>query len=319
MKEVDVNSGSEKIEPVRRPRKAAAIWVLVGLAPLFALAFWLQVRMDERFGVYRATEEILYIENGELLRRVLLGYENLAADLYWLRAVQYYGGKRVYEPEKRFDLLEPLLQITTDLDPKLYIAYSYGAIFLSETFPKGAGIPLKGVELMDKGIRNNPDRWRFYLDKGFVYYWYLRDYKKAAEIFLEGSELPGAPYWMAATAGRALTRGGHRETARQLWKVLYDTAENDQMRANALVNLQQLDALDHIDLLQAVAESYREATGSFPTEWGELIEAGLINEAPSDPSGTPYVLNPMSEKVEVSRRSSLAGLPFRDPNIDALR
>ncbi len=178
--------------------------MLVVLAPLFLLVYWLQLRIDESFGVYRATEEILYIEDGELLRNVLLGYDNLAADLYWLRAVQYYGGKRVYEPEKRFDLLEPLLQITTDLDPKLHIAYSYGAIFLSEAFPKGAGIPLKGVELMDKGIRNNPGRWRFYLDKGFVYYWYLEDYEKAAEVFLEGSELPGAPYWMAAIAGRSL-------------------------------------------------------------------------------------------------------------------
>jgi len=320
MKEAETIGRFGRDEPVTRlSGKLIAALVLIVLASLFSFVFWLQVRIDERFGVYRATEEILYIEDGELLRKALLGYDNLAADLYWLRVVQYHGGKRIYDPTKRFDLLEPLLQITTDLDPKLRIAYSYGAIFLSEAFPKGAGVPLKGAELMDKGIRNNPEHWRFYLDKGFVYYWYLEDYEKAAEVFLEGSKIPGAPYWMAATAGRALARGGHRETARHLWTILFETAENDQMRANALTHLQQLDALDQIELLQPIAEAYHERTGSFPTNWEQLIEAGLVGAVPTDPSDTPYVLNPTSEEVEVSRQSPLAGLPSRDPHIGALR
>jgi hypothetical protein len=298
-------------------RRVAAL-VLGALTPLFLFVYWLQVRIDERFGIYRATEEILYIEDGELLRKALLGYDNLAADLYWLRTIQYFGGKRVYEPDKRFDLLEPLLQITTDLDPNLNIAYSYGAIFLSEPFPKGPGLPIKGIELVDKGIRNNPDRWRLYLDKGFIYFWYLKDYKKAGEVFLEGSKLPGAPYWMVATASRAITRGGDRETARYLWKILLETAENDQMRGNATIHLLQLDALDQIDVLQSIVETHRERTGSFPKSWDELIEAGLLNEVPVDPSGSPYILNIMTEKVELFARSRLSGLPTQDPDMNEL-
>ena len=119
--------------------KRVAALVLGALTPLFLFVCWLQVRIDEHFGSYRATEEILYIEDGDLLRKALLGYDNLAADLYWMRTVQYFGGKRVYEPGKRFDLLEPLLQITTDLDPKLDIAYSYGATFSFGAISQGSG------------------------------------------------------------------------------------------------------------------------------------------------------------------------------------
>ncbi len=295
----------------RRPRLAGGVLLAVIFSLLAVAIYLLQKRMDEHFGDYRSTEEILYIEDGKLLKKMLLGFENLAADLYWLRTVQYFGGKRLYDPEKRFDLLEPLLNVTTDLDPHMKIAYRYGAVFLSEAWPRGAGLPLKAVELVDKGILNNPDDWRFFLDKGFIYFWHLQDPKKAAEIFLEGSEVPGAPYWMAATAGRALIKGGDRETARILWKALYDLAETGQMRGNAEIHLQQLDALDEIDALTERAKQFQEQAGRFPRTWAEVVAAGLLRGIPLDPTGAPYSLNPRDETVELSPRSSLAGLPSR--------
>ncbi len=285
--------------------------LLVVLSQLFVAVWLLQVAIDDRFGEYRATEEILYLEDGETLKKVLLGFESVAADLYWLRAVQYFGGQRLYSTEKRFDLLEPLLDITTTLDPHLKVAYTYGATLLSETWPMGAGAPLKGLSLINKGIENNPDYWRFYLDKGFIYFWVLKDYKTAAEIFLDGSKLPGAPYWMVATAGRTLARGGERRTARELWKILYETAENEQMRHNAQVHLQQLDALDQIEILTEVAGKYKEQFGHFPENWQAMVEARYLRRIPVDPIGVPYVLNPRDEKAEVSNDSFLSALPNR--------
>jgi hypothetical protein len=275
---------------------------------LFGAVYEVQRRVDAQFGDFRATEEILYLDNGELLRKAVLGFENLAADLYWLRTVQYYGGKRAFEPDKRFGLLAPLLDLTTSLDPHLDIVYTFGAIFLSEPFPKGAGAPLEGIALMDKGIRANPDRWRLYLNKGFIYYWFLQDYQRAAETFLEGTKVAGAPFWMTGAASVSLARGGDRATSRDLWRFIHQTAENDQIRANAVIHLQQLDALDAIDELQQVFAAFRERAGRFPATWGELVELKLLPGVPVDPSGTPYVLNPTDERAEVSRTSALAGL-----------
>ena len=119
---------------------------------LFAAVFAIQSRIDRLFGQYRTTEEILYIDNGASMKRVLLGFDNIAADLYWLRTVQYFGGKRLEETNKDYDLLEPLLRITVDLDPEFKIAYSYGATFLAEPFPAGAGMPSKAIEIIDRAI-----------------------------------------------------------------------------------------------------------------------------------------------------------------------
>jgi hypothetical protein len=289
---------------VRNLGRAAA------LLAVFLAVYLLQSRIDRSFGEYRATEEILYVEDGDLLRKLTMGFENLAADLYWLRTVQYFGGKRLQVTNKNYDVLEPLLWITVKLDPKFKIAYSYGSIFLSEPFPMGAGVPLKGVTLIDEGIRNHPGYWRFYLDKGFIYFWYLQDYKKAAEIFLEGSKFEGAPYWMVAIAGRTLTRGGDRETARGLWQILLRSAETDQQRENAITHLRQLDALDQIDLLERVIQAYRDRTGAHPASWAELVEAGLLPSPPLDPAGSPYRLE-ADGKVALSPGSSLGVLPLR--------
>jgi hypothetical protein len=289
-------------------RLSTVLYLLV-IVHLFIAIYALQRRFDQRFGAYRVTEEILYIDNGQALKKVLLGFENLAADLYWLRTVQYFGGKRLDAENKDFDLLEPLLNITTDLDPKLKIAYRYGAIFLSEAFPRGQGSPELGIRLIDKGIAANPEYWHFYLDKGFIYYWFLHDYKKAADVFMKGSKVEGAPYWMMATAGRMMTLGGERDVAREIWKFLYETAENDQMRGNASVHLDQLDAMDAMDDLNELSKRYEAKSGRFPESWQELIDAGLLRAVPVDPTGVPFVLNSRQKRVEISLQSELAGLP----------
>jgi hypothetical protein len=281
------------------------------MAAGFLLIYLIQTRIDESFGSYRATEEVLLIEDGKFLRKATVGFESLAADLYWLRTVQYFGGKRQDVHNKNFDLLEPLLNVTTDLDPNLKIVYDYGATFLSEPFPRGASQPYKGIELLDRGIRNHPKDWRLYLSKGFLYFWYLEDYKKAAEIFLEGSKIEGAPSWLISTAGRTLARGGDRATARELWHILYQTSETQQQRDNATIHLKQLDALDEMDSLKAVLVRYQETTGRPPESWADVVRAGLLPRIPADPAGHAYLLDPKNLRADVSKTSPLVGLPTR--------
>ena len=79
----------------------------------------------------RATlEEVLYISSPKALKKMSLGYDGLLADIYWTRAVQYFGSKH-HDGSHNFDLLAPLLEITTTLDPHLLVAYEYGANFLA--------------------------------------------------------------------------------------------------------------------------------------------------------------------------------------------
>src|SRR6201998_2737430 len=137
-------------------------------------------------------EDALYINSPKIIKRASLGFDGLMACIYWTRTVQYFG-HRHFLRERTYNELAPLLEITTTLDPHMLPSYKFGASFLAPAPPNGAGEPGRAVELMQYGIRNNPDNWRLYYDLGFVYYTELRDYKKAAEVFELGSKAPNAP------------------------------------------------------------------------------------------------------------------------------
>ena len=266
---------------------------------------WTQARVDRSLGAFRVQHEVLYLWSGPQVRRLFPGFEDLAADLYWLRTVQYFGGERLFARDKRFELLRPLVEITTTLDPRLEIAYRYGAIFLSEPFPVGAGRPREGIELLARGVRNLPSSWRLRQDYGFFYYIYLGDARRAAEILNEAAELPGAAFWLRMLAADLVAKGGDRAAARRMWQQMLDQAEEGIIRQNARVRLQILDSLDVADRLQRLVQETERRTGRRPARLEELREAGLWRAPLVDASGTPFGYDARTGRVFIDRGSPL--------------
>jgi tetratricopeptide (TPR) repeat protein len=298
-------------ERVRGLAFASTLVLLVGTIVL------LQVVRDARFPLSPVDDRLLYVTSGDVARKLSLSYDALIADVYWIRAIQHYGGELGQETERRYDLLYPLLDLTTSLDPRFSVAYRFGATFLMEPYPIGASRPDLAIKLLEKGIRESPQHWEYYLDIGFIYYWRLNDYKRAAEWFQRGGELPNGPWWLRTQAAVTLARGGDRQASRFLWTNIYAGADNDWMKQNAERRLLQLDALDHVDGLVAVIREYQRRRGALPRSWTDLVGAGLLRSEPVDPSGTPYILNAETGQPNVSNRSKLWPLPVEPPVIAA--
>src|SRR5215470_15831397 len=110
---------------------------ILALAVIFAAA---AVRVESfreaRFPVphFDPDRESLYLRSGQGLRRASNAFSPLAADLYWIRTIQYFGGTRrrlaagIPQEPGDYSLLYPLLDITTSLDPRFNIAYRFGAV-----------------------------------------------------------------------------------------------------------------------------------------------------------------------------------------------
>lgn len=290
---------------MKRPLTAA-----VGLVVLLGAAVGLQAARDRAYGEREPVENVLYIRSAEFLERASLSHASLVADVYWIRTIQYYGNTRLGRTrEKRYDLLYPLLDIVTTLDPRMKIAYRFGSVFLAEKPPGGPGRPDLAIRLLEKGKAADPTRWEYDLDRGFVYYWFLRDYRKAAEAFERGGRIAGGPGWLRMMAALVLGHGGDRRGSRTLWQQLYETADNEWLRSTARLRLAQLNALDEIDRLQALVAAVSRRTGEQPTSWHALVRAGWLRAAPLDPDGKPYVLDPATGRVTVSIDSRMHPLP----------
>jgi hypothetical protein len=281
------------------------IWARLALLVCALLVPLSQLQIDRRMGRFRSTEEILYLWSGQDVRRLFPGVELLMADVYWLRTVQYFGGQRAFSTQKKFELLEPLIDITVTLDPRFEIAYRYGATFLSEPWPVGAGRPEAGVRLLERGAKANPRSWFIQQNLGFFIYYHLGDPQRAAQALLAAARLPGAPAWLETMAADFLGRGGDRETARKMWRRMYEQAEEGQLRRNARQHLEYLDAEDMIDRLNERIQQFQKSHGRYPASLAELVSAGLLPRVPADPAGVPFAYDAASGTVSLARESRL--------------
>jgi tetratricopeptide (TPR) repeat protein len=268
----------------RKVTAAASVLLLLSLAS----SVFLLRRLDQ-VRTHATLEEVLYLNSPKWVKRLSLGYTGLLADIYWTRAVQYFGGHHAVEA-RDYNLLSPLLEITTALDPKLIAAYQFGATFLGSKPPLGAGQPDKAVALLEYGIRNNPDNWKLYYDLGFFYYTEKKDYAKAAEAFERGTRVPDAHPFLRVLAAQMARHAGDIETSRMLWQAAYATTKEDLIRKNAVAHLRALKVDEDITELEKIVARYREQTGMLPSSFRVLIGAGLLPGVPVDPDGKPYKL-----------------------------
>jgi hypothetical protein len=144
---------------------------------------------------------------------------------------------------------------------------------------------------MQFGIQNNPDDWHLYNNLGFIYYMDLKDYPKAAEVFLKGSEKPNAHPVLKILAAEAAQHGGERQTAQLLWATMYATTHDKYIRQNAVWHLRALKVEEDVTKLEELAGIYRQKYGRFPASLNEIASAGLLPGIPADPLGKPYKLS----------------------------
>jgi len=282
----------------------------------FCLIYPLQRYIDRTAPQEVVSEEKLYLSSGESIKKMSLGLHGLAADIYWIRTVQYFGRKLIDsrapgEPlsvgstkDIRMDLLAPLLDIVVTLDPQHIAAYRFGAIFLPERDLPAA------ISLLERGVEANPKHWRLYQDLGYIY-WQAGNYAKAAEWYSRGSQIEGARDWMADMAGLMTIHGGERATARKIYTE-YLTSEEPHIRSQAEARLKQIESLDQRDVIDEVLRKRVEQSGACPASLRaiarDLYSKGLpINNEmmPVDPDGFPYSLNAATCRAELNKDSTI--------------
>jgi hypothetical protein len=264
-----------------------------------------QVRLDQSLAALSAKDPSLYLWAGRNVKRMAPGFEGLFADIYWLRTVQYFGAQHVFAEGSRFELLYPLVEITVTLDPRLEIAYRYGATFLSEPRPQGAGQPERGIAILERGVAALPGNWRLRQDLGFFTFLFMHDAEGAARILNDAANLPGSAFWLRTLAADLLLKKGERTASRAMWTQIFQQAEEGVMKENARLRLQELDALDRAEALTALVSEIEKRTGRKPSSLGEIEGAGLARGPLVDPSGIPFAYDRETGEVRVSQRSTL--------------
>jgi hypothetical protein len=177
----------------------------------------------------RPLEELSYYPSGVRVRPAALGHAETAADLAWLRAVQYYGEHR--RTDNRFERMDHVFDILTTLSPRFTQAYVFGAFALAQE----GGDFTAASALMQKGLAANPRDAELAFQAGFLYYVKPggRDLARASEYFEQSARLPGGPPEAARFAAFARQNRGDLGVALALWTDVLRNSPNPYLRQMA--------------------------------------------------------------------------------------
>jgi len=281
-------------EVTERPVPAAA-GPLARLLPIvlvlwgFVGAYLLQLSLD-RAGEGRMREKVIqelaYFPSGRFIRQVAIEYRELAADLVWLRAIQYYGHHLM--TDRRYEWLGHVFEILTTLDQRFIGAYHFGAI----TLAWDARQPTEALNLLFSGMKANPMAWQLPFDAAFISYMVSRDYETAGVLFDIASRLPGAWLITRRWAAVARAKAGDYETARQMWVEMYNATENKRLRELVVRQLRNLRLTETLDRLQRAVDRFQEDRRRLPAGLDELAATGYVDGVPErDPYGGRYFLD----------------------------
>lgn len=301
----------------RRQTVLLALVVLIGLGSVVLVSRWIE---QNRPPVDAAMEEEKLYVTGAAAKRISLGFGGLVADWYWMRSLQYVGRKVLaHEGEIQIDdlkplnlnLLYPLLDTATTLDPQFYAAYEYGGVVLPAINQDDA------IRLLRKGMANDPLHWRYHQYLGYIY-WKRGDFITASEVYAEGAKIPGVPRWMGEMSARMQAEGGSRTLAREMYRRIMDESDDENVKELAASRLLQVDSFDQRDAIRLVLEDFKKRTGRCAASWkevfGELRAIRLPDgsrlrfddvASPLDPTGKAYFLVNNGCDVDLDPRSKV--------------
>jgi tetratricopeptide (TPR) repeat protein len=237
---------------------------------------------------------IIYLPSGKFLRYTALGFTNLAADLIYLWAIQYFSNTSV---PGRFRYVDHVFAVIAELDPRFIDPYEVGSLIAIAD----AGDPDAAFSILDRGLAKNPDQWLFPYEAGHLAQLSLKDYELARRYYRKVMDIPGSPEIAKRLYANAAYKQGDHRTAWESWLEVYRTAKDERVRKFAENHLFQVKATVDMKALGEVAAIFKERAGRFPADLSEMVRTGLIREVPKDYDGGDYIYDPATGQVKVSK------------------
>ncbi|MFO8057822.1 MAG: hypothetical protein R6V10_11045 [bacterium] len=253
-------------------KRLIAALVLFGIL-IFVLQVWIDRRSEE---LDAGQKRGFTPPNSAIVKTASMGYHTIVADLYWLRAIQYYS-ESVNKKVPPVDLY-PLTDFITDLDPDFCVSY----YFAGQNMMLGGVEADKVIRILEKGKKHCPEDYRPPFLLGYLYYFYLHEPEKSADNMEIAARLKDKPYF-ALLASRIRSETGRLETSMSFLEEMLRHTEDEMARKKFRRRMAEIRTRQMEKELNRVLEKYRQETGSYPAGIHDLIRAGFLEKMPENP------------------------------------
>jgi hypothetical protein len=241
-----------------------------------ALATWmLASRLDA--GKLRPYD-VGIVPRASTLRWLSLGHPTLAANLLWLRTVQYIGDPRANE--RGWEKLHPLVDAVTDLDPRHGYAYQVAGTLLGSY-----GFVPESNAILEKGTRALPDRYILPYLRAFNAFYYDDDWTTAGRYAEISARTPGAPAHVRQNVLAYYVKGQRADAAVEFLEQSLAETKDPETRKAVEAQLLQANLERDAARIDGAVQAWRGRYLVGPLLLEQLVGEKLLPTIPVDPFG----------------------------------
>lgn len=240
---------------------------------------------DETRRAREVDNALLFVPDPAQLRAASSGYEEVVADLLWVRAVILFGERYDQDDSPQWlAWMRRMVRTVNLLQPKWRTSFFYGmALLRVEGDIDGSN------EVLRDAVVHFPNDPLFPFSLGMNAYLYENDPAAAAPWLEKAAALPGAPAWYAAAAAAMHRDAGSREAAIHYLQDVLATTENEAVRGTTLRQLRRLQADALEDSWRDLCLQFREEHGR-PLSSPEELERYAGRKLPENPRQDAWVV-----------------------------
>ena len=265
--------------------------MLLTAVPLIALTD-LQMRARQ-MATRDEIGELYYLPPKQVLRATALGYNELAADLVWLRTINYFAD-RLFS-DRDFSHLQRYVDTALALDEHFEELYRFAPSMFTNRGRHNNASVLQAIALLRRAHQTFPQNHRYPFSIGAYYLTDLRpatpeqrkQWRRKGADWIRRAALIGADTpWLPALAARIYSEQGQRELAVRHLKEMYLTTQNPRTKKQIASKLRQLNA-EHVaselsEQARALAKRVRESPIAFVGT--DLL---ILIDMPGSPASSP--------------------------------
>lgn len=226
----------------------------VTLSLLVAALCWLGAQalgsraLDERKTWPAAEDYALFVPPASSAPVIFAGYRQLAADIYWARALVYYGSSLVGEADFRY--LEQFIDNVLALDPKFVRVYRWASFAVTYKHERATQEEFRiAIRYLERAIQEFPDTYEFFSIAGQRYFLDLwsdnpqerqRFRERGVELIEQAMRKKDAPKTLATFAATLRTRIGQKERALHDLREMILTTDNEEAQQKLIERYNQL-------------------------------------------------------------------------------
>lgn len=217
------------------------------------------------------TADLVYVPDIRMMRAMSLGYDQAAADVLWIRTLEYFA--RHFLTDRQYRWLEYFLDQIIALDPQFRKVYHWaGANVLYGRRFTNANVALSN-RFYEKALVAFPEDYEAAYRIGINYYVEMRSedpdeaqrYRERGLDYLErAANTPGAPARMRSLVAAISDRLGKKQVALQYLVDLYIATEDPAQKETLRARLEKLQA-------EVGGTAYSDAAEAFQKGWQDTF------------------------------------------------